>query len=156
VKAGKFKPSPVVLKKEGYMTRPLRVDERLLPKKLKLVKHHKHTPRNGEMALSLPQSSGYGVYINANLARFLRGRDIKYVEVYTDPSVEAVALSPTEDMREGYVLSDTGERGTHITAKLRTVMPHGRYVYQHDESTKDVFVFKREQISFKGKKVKNV
>ena len=127
------------------------IDKKLLPQRVKFRKFEKHSTRAETLAMSLPQNQYAPTYINAHLARYLANRDCRRVFIYTDPEEEAIALEPTTS-NDGFAVVPTGDRGRNLTAKLRKIMPCGRYVYQPDESSDKLLVFRRELVTFKGKK----
>lgn len=133
--------------------RHMRVDERLLGKRLKLKKFDKKlgVSRNEQMALSLPSTRSAPVYINACLGRFLKQHKVKRLYIYTDAAEEALAIEPTHEA-EGFTLvpSGSGSKGWRLNAHLREVMPYGRYIFVEEDSGEGRMVFRREYSYVKG------
>ncbi len=116
----------------------------ILPKKLKFERLKRpQSTRITTMAISLPMNPASPVYVNARLTRELHKNKVEKVYVYTDPENEAIALEPTGE-RKGYIVVWNGASGSSINAKIRSVMPHGRYIFIEELSSKNSLVFKRE------------
>lgn len=122
----------------------------ILPKMLKLKKFTKYAyiNRREVMAISLPTNPYYSTHINNRLLKAFKEKGVRYVNVFTDPENEAIALEPTRS-QEGYTIVNNGSGG-QIAARLRSVLPHGRYAHDETLSSKNRLVFRREIISFKG------
>lgn len=127
------------------MSRP----QDLLEKRLKFKVLHKYvnSPRD-QPALSLPENPYSPTYVNAALAKKFLANSVRRVYVSTDAEEEAIALAPTTDTA-GFRLIASRQSGMCLTAKLRGLMPHGRYVFVVEESDENLLVFRKEHVTFK-------
>lgn len=123
----------------------------ILPPKLAFTRLEKQkggvSGSYGFPAISLAEREDSPVYINAVLALLLATSGIKKVFVHYDQKAKAIALEPTDNVN-GYTLS--ANRGSSaIYARLRKVLPCGRYLYREEESTNEMLVFRLSKVGLK-------
>lgn len=121
----------------------MRVDQKLLPTKVKLRKLQKREYRADTLALSLAERSRTQAYLNVSLMKYFEDNGIRKVNIFTDPEEEAIALQATTS-NDGFVIRRTSQRSGTLSAQLRDVMPQGRYVVQPDDSTPKKLIFRKE------------